>query len=67
MQNIQTDFVVGGVARNADYYFHKSFIHDIWDSLNKDNVLLLAPRRTEKPVLCITCWITPKMVIMSFT
>lgn len=48
MQNITTDFVVGGVARNDDYYFHKSFIDDIWDSLKKDNVLLLAPRRTGK-------------------
>lgn len=48
MANITTDFVVGGVARNDDYYFHKSFINDIRDSLKKDNVLLLAPRRTGK-------------------
>jgi len=48
MATITTDFVVGGVARNDDYYFHKSFIDDIWDSLRKDNVLLLAPRRTGK-------------------
>jgi len=48
MANITTDFVVGGVARNDDYYFHKAFIHDVWDSLKKDNVLLLAPRRTGK-------------------
>jgi uncharacterized protein len=47
MKNI-IDFVVGGVARNNDYFFHKSFINDIWDSLKKDNVLLLAPRRTGK-------------------
>jgi len=42
------DFVVGGVARNDDYYFHKTFISDVWDSLKKDNVLLLSPRRTGK-------------------
>lgn len=48
MTEISTDFVVGGVARNDDYYFHKEFIQDIWDSLQKDNVLLLAPRRTGK-------------------
>ncbi len=48
MTSITTDFVVGGVARNDDYYFHKSFIDDIWNSLKKDNVLLLAPRRTGK-------------------
>ena len=48
MTNISTDFVVGGVARNDDYYFHKTFINEVWDSLKKDNVLLLAPRRTGK-------------------
>ena len=48
MNNISSDFVVGGVARNDDYYFHKSFIGDVWDSLRKDNVLLLSPRRTGK-------------------
>ncbi len=48
MSSVTTDFVVGGVARNDDYYFHKCFIEEIWDSLRKDNVLLLAPRRTGK-------------------
>lgn len=48
MKNITADFVVGGVARNDDYYFHKTFISDVWDSLKKDNVLLLSPRRTGK-------------------
>ncbi len=48
MGSVKTDFVVGGVARNDDYYFHRYFIEDIWDSLRKDNVLLLAPRRTGK-------------------
>ncbi len=48
MSHLKTDFVVGGVARNDDYFFHQSFIEDIWDSLKKDNVLLLAPRRTGK-------------------
>jgi Cdc6-like AAA superfamily ATPase len=48
MSKIQTDFIVGGVARDSDFYFHKPFIVDILDSLKKDNVLLLAPRRTGK-------------------
>ncbi|MES0328530.1 MAG: hypothetical protein ABUK13_10125 [Gammaproteobacteria bacterium] len=48
MKNITSDFVVGGVARNDDFYFHKTFISDVWDSLRKDNVLLLSPRRTGK-------------------
>ncbi len=48
LTTITADFVVGGVARNDDYYFHREFIGDIWDSLRKDNVLLLAPRRTGK-------------------
>ena len=48
MKNITADFVVGGVVRNDDYYFHKTFINEVWDSLKKDNVLLLAPRRTGK-------------------
>lgn len=48
MNNITSDFVVGGVARNDDFYFRKSFISDVWDSLRKDNVLLLSPRRTGK-------------------
>ncbi len=26
MADIPTDFVVGGVVRNDDYYFHKEFI-----------------------------------------
>ncbi|NOQ76634.1 MAG: hypothetical protein GQ475_02345 [Methylococcaceae bacterium] len=48
MVKIQTDFIVGGVARNSDFYFRKTFIADVLDSLKKDNVLLLAPRRTGK-------------------
>ena len=48
MNTISADFVVGGVARDDDYYFHKTFITDLWDSLKKDNVLLLSPRRTGK-------------------
>lgn len=48
MKKVTSDFVVGGVARNDDFYFHTSFIIDVWDSLRKDNVLLLSPRRTGK-------------------
>lgn len=48
MSKTQTDFIVGGVARNSDFYFRKSFVDDVLASLKKDNVLLLAPRRTGK-------------------
>lgn len=48
MPTVQADFIVGGVARNSDFYFRKDFIDDVLDSLKKDNVLLLAPRRTGK-------------------
>lgn len=48
MPKLRTDFIVGGVARNSDFYFRKSFVDDVLDSLKKDNVILLAPRRTGK-------------------
>ena len=42
------DFIVGGVARDEDFFFHKSFLEDLKDSLRTDHVLLIAPRRTGK-------------------
>ena len=43
-----TDFIVGGVARDEDFFFHKAFVEDLKDSLRQDHVLLIAPRRTGK-------------------
>lgn len=48
MAEAKADFIVGGVARSDDFYFRKTFIDDVLDSLKKDNVLLLSPRRTGK-------------------
>lgn len=42
------DFIVGGVARDDDFFFHKAFLLDLIDSLQTDHVLLIAPRRTGK-------------------
>lgn len=42
------DFIVGGVARDEDFYFHKKFLIDLLDSLRTDHVLLISPRRTGK-------------------
>lgn len=42
------DFVVGTPVRGDDFFFRKDFIDDLWDSLRKNNVLLLAPRRMGK-------------------
>lgn len=43
-----TDFIVGSVARDDDFLFRKTFLEDLWEALNKHNLLLLAPRRTGK-------------------
>lgn len=45
------DFIVGGVARDADYFFHQEYGDEMWDLLKKDNILLLSPRRTGKTSL----------------
>ncbi len=42
------DFIVGSPVRGEDFWFRKSFIDDLWESLRKHNVLLLAPRRIGK-------------------
>ncbi len=42
------DFIVGSVAREGDFLFRKELIENLWDSLDKHNVLLLAPRRIGK-------------------
>lgn len=42
------DFVVGSPVRDEDFWFRKEFVKDLWESLAKHNVLLLAPRRIGK-------------------
>ena len=42
------DFTTGSPARSDDFFFREAYIEDIWDSLRKEHVLLLAPRRTGK-------------------
>ncbi len=42
------DFVLGGLVRVEDFFFREECINDIWDSIRKDNILLLAPRRMGK-------------------
>ena len=43
-----SDFITGSPARGDDFYFRTSFLDDLWDSLRKEHVLLLAPRRMGK-------------------
>ena len=42
------DFIVGSVARDEDFLFREEVVEDLWESLEKHNVLLLAPRRIGK-------------------
>lgn len=42
------DFIVGSPARDDDFCFRREFLDDLWEALEKHNVLLLAPRRTGK-------------------
>lgn len=43
-----TDFIVGSPARDGDFCFREEFLKDLWEALEKHNILLLAPRRTGK-------------------
>jgi len=42
------DFVVGGAVTPDDFMFREETIEEIWESLRKDNILFLAPRRMGK-------------------
>lgn len=44
------DFIVGSPARDNDFCFREAFLDDLWEVLEKHNVLLLTPRRTGKMV-----------------
>lgn len=45
------DFVVGGVARDEDYYFYRDYVNEVWELLKNDSLLILSPRRTGKTSL----------------
>jgi hypothetical protein len=42
------DFVVGGPVTDDDFLYREEFVDDLWDDLTKNNILLIAPRRTGK-------------------
>ncbi|MCP4654784.1 MAG: hypothetical protein GY856_05125 [bacterium] len=42
------DLVVGSIPRGEDYFGREDFIETLWKRLDKDNVLLVAPRRFGK-------------------
>lgn len=42
------DFIVGSPARGSDFWFRVEFINTLWESIEKHNVLLIAPRRIGK-------------------
>ena len=49
MTNIE--FIVGGVVRDDDYFFHKKYVNEVWELLKSNNIILLSPRRTGKTSL----------------
>jgi len=42
------DFIVGSPAREGDFWFRDEFVKNLWNSIKKHNVLLIAPRRIGK-------------------
>jgi hypothetical protein len=54
------DFVIGGLVTNSDFMFREDFIDDLWDSLRKNNILLLAPRRMGKTSVMFQLLDNPK-------
>ncbi len=42
------EFIVGGLTRGGDFWFRKEFLSNLWVSVRKHNVLLIAPRRIGK-------------------
>jgi len=43
-----TNLVIGGVPRREDYFGREDLIERLWGRLQRDNVLLVAPRRSGK-------------------
>jgi hypothetical protein len=42
------EFIVGGLTRGGDFWFRKEFVANLWVSVRKHNILLIAPRRIGK-------------------
>jgi uncharacterized protein len=42
------DFIVGSPVRGDDFWFRNEFVDTLWESIDKHNVLLIAPRRIGK-------------------
>jgi uncharacterized protein len=42
------DFIVGSPVRGDDFWFREEFVKTLWESIEKHNVLLIAPRRIGK-------------------
>ena len=50
------DFTTGSPARQHDFFFREAFIEDLWESLQKEHVLILAPRRMGKTSVMLKLW-----------
>jgi len=42
------ELIVGGVPRGEDFFYQEAVIESIWSKLNRNNILLEAPRRFGK-------------------
>jgi hypothetical protein len=42
------DFIVGSPTRGMDFWFRNEFLKNLWTSIRKHNVLIIAPRRIGK-------------------
>ncbi len=42
------DFIVGSPVRGRDFWFREEFVDQLWKSIEKHNILLIAPRRIGK-------------------
>jgi uncharacterized protein len=42
------DFIIGSPVRGDDFWFREDFVKTLWQSIEKHNVLLIAPRRIGK-------------------
>jgi hypothetical protein len=54
------DFIVGSPAREGDFWFRNEFIKNLWNSIKKHNVLLIAPRRIGKTTVMYNMLDKPK-------
>ena len=54
------DFIVGSPTRGVDFWFRKEFVRNLWHSIKKHNVLLIAPRRIGKTTVMYRMLDNPK-------